>query len=183
MVQKGDTGPAGPQGATGDAGPMGPQAPQGSTGPQGPAGTPGSMFKNALGSTFQLLTTTPATIASVTFTAPSAGQVMLLATGYCNLPSPPQTVFLQFMTMPNTLGMLNTSSSPLQTLAVVSGNTASPAGFTLQLPVVVSRTFAVSPGAQTLYLNAQLGATPPAGASLPTCQTNVTAVFSATLLP
>ena len=166
-VSPGPQGLAGPTGATGPAGPAGPQGP---IGPQGPTG-PSAAFKNVLGTAFINLSSTPKMIASATFTAPSGGQAFAIATGYCNLPDPPNQVFLQIETTPNTLDV-----HPLQNVAILTNA----AGGSTQFPAVVSRTFPVAAGARTLYLNAQLYT----GTSIYiNCQMNMTVFFTATPLP
>ena len=116
------------------------------------------------------LTTTPQTIASVPFTAPSAGTAFAMATGYCNLNPAPSKVYAQIETTANTL-----NSAPLTTLFITENTTTSGT----QFPFVISRAFAVSAGAQTLYLNAELvGSTSTSTA----CQTNMTVFFTSTSL-
>jgi len=125
-----------------------------------------------LGTVFQNLTGTAAAIGSVTFTAPSSGQVFVMATGYCNLQTPPQTVFLQLNAMPN---MISTTNANLTNLAILSNA----AGGSLQFPAVVSRAFGVTAGTRTVYLNGMLAA----GAGVANCQTNITAFFTPAALP
>ncbi len=169
-VSPGPPGPAGPQGPAGPTGASGPAGPQGPIGPQGPTG-PSAAFKNVLGTAFLNLSGTPKTVASATFTAPSGGQAFAIATGYCNLPDPPNQVFLQIETTPNTLDV-----HPLQNVAILTNA----AGGSTQFPAVVSRTFPVAAGARTLYLNAQLYT----GTSIYiNCQMNMTVFFTATALP
>jgi hypothetical protein len=166
---QGDPGPVGPKGATGATGATGPAGPAGPTGPQGPTG-PSAAFQNQLGSQFATLSATPLKLASVTFTAPSAGTVFAMATGYCNLNTAPNVVYAQIETTANTL-----NTNPLQNLFITENTTTSGT----QFPFVVSRAFTVAAGSQTLYLNAKLAS----GTSTSTnCQTNMTAFFTATTL-
>jgi hypothetical protein len=99
------------------------------------------------------------------------GQAFAIATGYCNLADPPNPLFLQIETTPNTLNIY-----PLQNVAILTNAV----GGSTQFPAVVSRTFSVAAGAQTLYLNGQQYI----GTSTATnCQMNMTVFFTATALP
>ena len=68
----GPQGPAGATGATGAQGPAGPQGPQGATGPQGPAGITLVAHETP---TYSVVSSTPSSLFSVSFSVPVAGSV------------------------------------------------------------------------------------------------------------
>jgi hypothetical protein len=179
----GATGPAGANGAAGPIGPTGPQGPagvglSGPTGPTGPAGATGAagaadaLFKNVAATNFVALGTSPVTIGSVGFTAPSAGIVYAIATGYCNMGAN-TTMYVLFDTQPN---VMNASAQAFPYLAIIQN----PNAFFVQGPFVSSRAFSVNSGQNTIYLNGQVTSGTAADNN---CQANLTAFFTPTALP
>jgi collagen triple helix repeat protein len=168
----GPDGPQGPQGAPGPVGPAGPQGPQGVQGLTGPAGS--APIKSVDAPLTNLCTTglflCIAPLASVTFTAPAAGNVFVIGTGFCNVPQTGDyEIDIAFSTENTTL--------PAPSSWWVFRPTG-PIPFT-GLPLVTSRTFPVAAGPNTLFLNA-LNSSNAAGAN---CSATITVFYASATLP
>lgn len=170
----GEAGPAGPAGAQGPQGLQGIQGIQGIQGPQGVPG-PNAAFKTGTGSAS--LNTAPASgsagvaIASLTFTAPSAGTVYVQGGGYCNGMAVGNNVRFEI----NTVAGVLPYNLPFLSIYEYNG------GAVAQLGFHANKTLAVAAGTQTVYLNGQVAYGPnPSGVS---CSGNINVFFTATTLP
>ena len=128
------------------AGPPGPAGPAGPIGPTGPAGA-----LKSVSFTFANVCTNAAgcvgPLGSITFTAPAAGNVLAVASGYCNLNNTlAHEINIAFETVNNAL------SAPVSDWWVYRTTGATPL---TALPLVSSRTFPVVSGLNTLFLNAK----------------------------
>lgn len=178
---KGDTGAAGaqgPRGAAGATGPQGPQGVQGAAGVAGPPGPPGpsAAFKTAT-ATGVALNSLPSTSSAgvnlvvLSFTAPSAGYVHAQGGGTCAGTVGNQNLRFEIST--------SSAALPGDAASAFAADTASGPG--QQLGFAVSKTLAVAAGVQTLYLVGKVALGP--NPSAVTCGANLTAFFTASLLP
>jgi hypothetical protein len=173
---KGLTGPTGAQGVQGPVGPTG-AAGQSVTGPVGPTGAPGATGPAGPNAAFAFtslaepptLGTANSILLSLSYTAPSAGHVLLTATGFCNITF--TAVGQEIAIWPAT----STSAPfPYGSVALIQGNQAS--SVVQQLPWSAQVVSSVSAGSNTAYL---MGNT--TGGSV-TCFGNLAVQFSASLL-
>jgi hypothetical protein len=149
---KGDSGALGPQGPKGDTGAIGPQGPKGDKGDIGPAGPTNvgvDWVESGSGGTISTASAT-SNIASVTISAPSAGYVIVTASG---------SVYWDIETI--NYGMIRlkvsaTTNDVDETPGVQFIRTSFPDISTNpNFPFSVSKVFSVSAaGAQTYYFNA-----------------------------
>ncbi len=144
----GPIGPQGPKGDTGVAGPIGPAGPAGATGPAGPSNVGVDWVEAGSGGNLSTVSTS-SNIASVTVSAPSAGYVIVTASGsiYWNAASTASGLVR--------LKVSSTNNDVSETPGVqfIRGPFAA-AGISM-FPFSTSKVFAVSAaGAQTYYFNA-----------------------------
>ena len=171
----GAQGPAGPTGPTGSVGAQGPTGPAGSQGPAGSAGAQGARGATGPSAAFArspnvgLVSFNTASgitnITSVTFTAPSAGYVIAIGSGYCNVSSGGQVYLWP------TVGGPTYGTSDYSTVAFLMGYTTSAQG-----SYAVNNVYSVGAGQNTVYLNASSAT---GGHS---CNGGITVFFSTSLL-
>jgi hypothetical protein len=167
----GPAGAQGPQGATGAVGPVGPQGPQGPAGPEGPAGAQGPLYKS-VSFNFASVRVTPAPLVRLDFMAPSAGNALAMATGYCNHKAAPSNIRVQISSSP---AVILFGTPDLAAMSI----TEAAAGASNQSSFGATRSIAVNEGPNTLYVNAAQAV----GNSNPDCSGTFTVMFSPTLLP
>jgi hypothetical protein len=165
---KGDAGPAGMTGPTGAMGTAGAPGAQGATGPAGVVWkgvsfsfvTPG-----VVGSTVN--------VATLTFTAPSAGFVWVEASGYCNVTQGSAAAH-------GSLGWTTTSAGlpTIPNSAYILTAPLSEASALTQIPYGTSGVFSVASGASSLYLTLHNWS-----AGVNDCSGTGILMFSSSLLP
>jgi hypothetical protein len=119
------------------------------------------------------LTSAPTNITTVPYTAPTAGTLLAMAGGYCNV-DPGQSTSLCLETANNTM---NCDTPPYNEVGAVQNNSNA---FTYA-PWFEMRAFKVAQGAGVIYLNGRLlgGAN---SNGRPNCQGNVSLLFTETPL-